>query len=413
MSRTPRLTDAVLRAALMPAPEVAAPPSLLASISADIRRSPQQRSRVGLLPWAAARFPMPWPAARGLVPILLTAALVLAAVAGASVGAQIVRDGLLPQVLLGPEGVIVPPTPTPSPTPSPMSPEIGVVRDLAYESADPLVAARALDVYAPTALGSWPVVVMFHGGIGVLTKDFLEDWARDVAAEGYVVFVPGWGLSGPAAQELPRSAVLSAIHRQAACAVAYARSHAAEYGGDPSKVILFGHAQGANAAAILAFNRPAPSEGCPGGEELGPVSSIVTFEGDWLLMDQQYDRMIPDDPAVLSAGTPWDGLAGGTDVPVVMLVSEGSGGVTEPPPGDPPVDYATARDLVALRTAFLDQGADGQRVDAAQEQALFHAALEANGNPVSLTEIPGADFNHIGASGRPTLLAAFEEAAGR
>ena len=105
MSRTPRLTDAGLRAALMPAPEVAAPPSLLASISADIRRSPQQRSRVGLLPWAAARFPMPWPAARGLVPILLTAALVLAAVAGASVGAQIVRDGLLPQ-LSGPEGVI-------------------------------------------------------------------------------------------------------------------------------------------------------------------------------------------------------------------------------------------------------------------------------------------------------------------
>ena len=122
------------------------------------------------------------------------------------------------------------------------------------------------------------------------------------------MFVPAWGLGSPAAQKVPRSEWLAANGRQAACSVAYARSHAAEYGGDPSTLVLFGHSAGANTASVLAFNRPTPSEGCPGGDELGPISSLVTFEGDWLFMDSMWHQVIPDDPAVLSEGTPWNGL---------------------------------------------------------------------------------------------------------
>jgi acetyl esterase/lipase len=283
--------------------------------------------------------------------------------------------------------------------------------DIEYETAEPLLAARALDVYAPTAPGPWPVVVMFHGGPGVLTKDFLAGWAQDVAAEGYVVFVPSWGLGSLEAQKVPRSTWLAAIGRQAACSVAYARSHAAEYGGDPSTLVLFGHSAGANTASVLAFLRPTPSEGCPGGAELGPISSIVTFEGDWLFMDSMWDQEIRTDPAVLSEGTPWGGLAKHADLPVVMLVSEGSGGVTDPPPGEPPVDLATARDPLTLRAALHDALTDGEGGDIGQEQAVLYTALKANGNRVSLTELPGATHNSVGLSGMPGLLAAIDQAA--
>lgn len=304
-------------------------------------------------------------------------------------------------------------TPTAAPTSEPTPAAALVAADIEYETAEPLLAARALDVYAPTAPGPWPVVVMFHGGPGVLTKDFLGGWAEDVAAEGYVVFVPAWGVGSLAAQKVPRSEWLAAIGRQASCSVAYARSHAAEYGGDPSTLVLFGHSAGANTASVLAFNRPTPSEGCPGGLELGPISSIVTFEGDWLLMDSMWDQVIPDDPATFSEITPWNGLVDHTDLPVVMLVSEGSGGVTDPPPGDPPVDLATERDPVALRAALKTALTDGQGGDIAEEQAVLFTALKASGNPVSLTELPGADHNSIGLSGRPALLAAIDEAAGK
>ncbi len=345
---------------------------------------------------------------------LATAALVASALVAAGCGAgggatpAPASDSPAPVASAAPTA-----TPTEAPTPEPIPAAGLVAADIEYETAEPLLAARALDVYAPTAPGPWPVVVMFHGGAGILTKDYLAGWAQDVAAEGYVVFVPAWGLGSPAAQKVPRSEWLAANGRQAACSVAYARSHAAEYGGDPSTLVLFGHSAGANTASVLAFNRPTPSEGCPGGDELGPISSLVTFEGDWLFMDSMWHQVIPDDPAVLSEGTPWNGLEEHADLPVVMLVSEGSGGVTDPPLGDPPVDLATERDPVALRAALRTALTDGEDGDIGQEQAVLYTALKANGNPVSLSELPGANHDSIGLSGRPALLAAIDEAAAK
>ena len=297
-----------------------------------------------------------------------------------------------------------------APTPAPTLAADVAALDVPYETSNPLGRPEKLDVYAPSARGPWPVVVMFHGNPAVIDKGYLARWATHVAADGFVVFVPTWGkVSSEATADMAKHDELIACGRQAACAVAFARAHAAEYGGDPSTMILFGHSAGANTAAYLAFARPQPTDGCPGGDALGPVSSIVTFEGDWLDMDPMWDPRIAADPAVL-VYTPWEHLAEHPDVPVVMLVSEGSGGVLEPPALDPPVDWLTARDPVALRERFL---AAGERADVAEQQAILHAALEAQGNPVSLTALPGADHSTIGVAGMPVLLAAFHEAAGK
>ena len=300
------------------------------------------------------------------------------------------------------------PVVTPSPTPA----AVAVTTGIEYESADPRLPSQALDVHAPQAAGPWPVVVMLHGGPGVLDRGWSAGWASLIAAEGFVVFAPTWGVTGIEMMDAPRHEQVDAVFRQAACAVAYARMHAPEYGGDPSRMILVGHSAGANAASTIAFNGLAPTEGCPSGDVVGPIASIVTYEGDWLMHDPMWDGVIPSDPEVLAKGTPWSGLSAHPEIPVVMLVSEGSGGLVQPPVGDPPVEsWHTARDPVAMRARFMTAGPDGGRINIAQTQAVLYAALEEQGNPVSLTEAPGADHMTLGIDGRAALLAALREAS--
>jgi acetyl esterase/lipase len=309
------------------------------------------------------------------------------------------------------------PTPMAAPTTAPTAAAITAATDLRYESSGPLGKPADLDVYAPTAPGPWPVVVMFHGDPSVGTKGYLGPWALQVAAEGFVVFVPTWGkTSAEASTKLARRDEFIADDRQAACAVEFARAHAAEYGGDPATMILFGHSAGANVAAQVAFARRQPTQGCPSGGTLGPVSGLVTFEGDWLLADPTNDKAVAADPAVLAAITPWDYLAKDEDLQVAMLVSENAGADTEPQTADPQAtgSWVASRDPTgALRRQFAAiRALGGGRPGVKEEQTLLYEALKAQGNPVSLAEMPGADHMSIGMAGRPVFLAAFREAAG-
>lgn len=306
--------------------------------------------------------------------------------------------------------------PPPAPTATPAA--VTAATDLRYESSGPLGKPADLDVYAPTAPGPWPVVVMFHGDPAMGSKGYVGPWALTVAAEGFVVFVPTWGkTSYEADQKLARHDQLIAYDGQVACAVEFARAHAAEYGGDPSTLLLFGHSAGANVAAQVAFARRKPTAGCPGGTMLGPVSGLVTFEGDWLLADPSWDAIVPADPAVLAAITPWDFLAKHRDLRVAMLMSENPGAGMEPQTADPQATdswIATRDPTGTLRRQFTAIRAfGGGRPGVKEEQALLYAALKAQGNPVSLTEMPGTDHMSIGIAGRPAFLASFREAAGK
>jgi acetyl esterase/lipase len=343
--------------------------------------------------------------------MLLVAALLLGACAGG--GTTSPEPSSLPALVIPTDPTMTPEstaTRAPRVTAAPTPQVIRSMIDVVYESADPRLPDALLDVFAPTKPGSYPVVVMFHGGPGVFTKDLLGLWAKQVAADGYVVFVPTWGIGGAGTVSLPAWEQIDVVERQAACAVEFARSHAADYGGDASTMVLFGHSAGANTSSVIGFNRPAPPDGCPGGETLGPISSIVTYEGDWLLMDAMWGPSVPREVAVT---TPWRGLAEHPNLPVFVLISERSGGVVEPPAGNPPVDWRTDRDPADLRERFLTEGPGGGRVDVAQEQAMLHAALAAQGNPTSLTEVPDSDHMNIGKTGMPVLLAILAKAAGR
>lgn len=107
-----------------------------------------------------------------------------------------------------------------------------------------------LDIYVPAdASGPRPVVIFFHGG----------DWSEQYPAKDMHRFV------GEALTSRGLVAVLvnyrrypsvrfPAFVRDGARAVAWAREHVGEYGGDPDGLFLMGHSAGAHIASMLTVN---------------------------------------------------------------------------------------------------------------------------------------------------------------
>jgi acetyl esterase/lipase len=298
------------------------------------------------------------------------------------------------------------------------TPSVKTTTNVSYETESPLGVPGVLDAYAPAEAGPWPVVVMFHGAGG--SKGDLGKHARRVADLGFVVFSATWGAGMDASAYTDEQA--RAIEAQGACAIAFARAHAAEYGGDPATMIVFGHSGGANTAAMVAFARPEPTAGCLGGTTLGAIDALVTWEGNWILSAPRgvHDPAVAADPRVLDALTPWKHLAEHSDLEVVILVSEFPNGGDmnfDRELGDPWAadSWLAVRDPSGdLRRQLEANGAfaDGT-LDLAEVQQLLYSVLEANGNPVSLDVMPGSSHIHLSDAGWKVFLAAFPKAAAK
>jgi acetyl esterase/lipase len=322
-----------------------------------------------------------------------------------------------------PSAVVVAPSPTTTATAAPSpTPTVAWTFDVAYESANPPRVPGELDVYAPAEDGKWPVVVMFHGAPGnnpLADRTAMSEKARGVADLGFVVFNASWGHLAEGTAGLPTYDAFAANNSQAACAVEFARAHAAEYGGDPSTMIVFGHSGGAHVAAMTAFARPEPSAACLGGTTLGPIDALVTWEGSWIVSVSVPEVLdaIDADPRALDALTPWKHLAEHKDQKVVMLVSEDPGVIFEREVGDPwaPDSWLAVRDPSGdLRRQLQANGAfaDGT-LDMVEVQQLLFSVLEAQGNPVSIDTMPGSTHTQLSDAGWEVFLAAFPKAAAK
>ena len=111
--------------------------------------------------------------------------------------------------------------------------------DVPYGRGD----GETLDLFT-TAAPNAPVLVFFHGGYWrSLDKSDHSFIAPSFTAEGALVVVPNYALC-PAVS-------IEHIALQAAAALIWVWRHAAQYGGDPSRIALVGHSAGGHLATLL------------------------------------------------------------------------------------------------------------------------------------------------------------------
>jgi pimeloyl-ACP methyl ester carboxylesterase len=231
---------------------------------------------------------------------------------------------------------------------------------------------------------------MFHGGGGEYGSAILDPWARAVAAEGTVVFVPRWPSQAPSPDVAAAMADFSGITAQLACAVRFARSEAARYGGDPADLSLFGHSAGAQFASLVALTDPDVSPECLAVASSAVPDDLVLFEGDWLLNGHPVwtSLLAQDRSSVWEAQTPWPHLADAPRLPVTILDSN-----------DPSLAIGTQERIdesMALRDpdGSLRESLDrvgalaDDRLTETESQLLLAEELAALGYPVSFLDLP-------------------------
>ncbi|WP_375394480.1 alpha/beta hydrolase [uncultured Sphingomonas sp.] len=108
---------------------------------------------------------------------------------------------------------------------------------------------QRLDVWTPKSNGTAlrPVVIFFYGGAWV--KGSRGDYGfagRAYAARGFVAVVPDY--------RLVPSVRFPAFVQDGALAIRWTRDHAAQFGGDPTRITIAGHSAGAYIGAMLALD---------------------------------------------------------------------------------------------------------------------------------------------------------------
>lgn len=155
-----------------------------------------------------------------------------------------------------------------------------------------------LDIYAPNSDGPWPVVVAFHGSGA---RDDLTTYtvATEAAAQGMLVFTPGWIDE----HSFPLTADVFDVNRQtASCAVAFAQQQATELGGDPDRTVAYGFSAGYTPAMWVAL-APAegPIPGCATDASPTQVNGVVAGDGVGFLYTDYFDGAFDADPEAMQA----------------------------------------------------------------------------------------------------------------
>jgi hypothetical protein len=319
-------------------------------------------------------------------------------------------------LLLGALGSCTSDDPVPEPTVGPVS----ITRDVQYAKQTPDLgpwSEPVLDVYAPTGADGLPLVVILppHG----MTKDdsrAASQLADALASRGAVAVVANWSQQEDPPEEFSDAAVLEAFaaagQSMAACAVGAAVQRAAEYGADPSRLVIVGELYGANTAAMVALGSPEALSG-PGclGVTSWAASGLVAINGDWVIGMPDFDGLEQDADRAVEALSPWaslglpaksPGAARGQApaIPVRLVLTKEAIDVSGRC-GDRDADWMVWRDpSEGIRAALDEVGAyDDGCVDLGDSARALAGQMQGAGLEPQVVELSNSDGQTVADSG--------------
>ena len=178
----------------------------------------------------------------------------------------------------------------------------------------------ALDAYLPHAAAAAPIIVFFYGGSWEEGK---RRWYRYVgdalASNGAIALIPDY-------RKFPDVHFPAFMH-DAAHAVAWARDHAAELGGDPARIFVMGHSAGGQIAALLAADkRYLAAVGMAPRDLAGMIGVAGAY--DFLPFVDDEAEIFGDDPRGRFDSQPINFIDG--DEPPMLLLQGGDDGEVTP-----------------------------------------------------------------------------------
>ncbi len=195
---------------------------------------------------------------------------------------------------------------------------VNATTDLDYVPTAEYAAKKdRLDVYAPAGAKGAPIVVSIHGGALREGDKAGQAYVGHLLAKaGFVAVIINYRLS---------PGVMHPAHvEDAAHAVAWARTHATEYGGDPQKLFVIGHSAGAYLAALLALDPKylaAYQMSAKDLKGLVPVSAFFYVDRTGVAPDRPKD-VWGTDVAVWKSASPAAYLRKGVP-PMLLLFADG------------------------------------------------------------------------------------------
>ncbi len=164
----------------------------------------------------------------------------------------------------------------------------------------PFTSSLMMDVMAPATPGSYPTVVLFHGGgwVGGSPAD-IAPLAEALAAAGAVVFNAPYRLA-------LQGGGYPMTFEDASCAVRFAREFAQAFGGDADSLTVVGYSAGAHIGAVTALAGDSFEGDCIAGSAGGLPDAFVGVAGpyDTDLLDPLMGIFFGTDRAEDSA--PWE-----------------------------------------------------------------------------------------------------------
>ncbi|WP_372648076.1 alpha/beta hydrolase [Draconibacterium sp.] len=179
-----------------------------------------------------------------------------------------------------------------------------VAQNIPY--AKPGVKQLKYDVFAPEGARNLPCIIIIHGGGWIWnTEDIMRGMARELTKDGkYVVFSIDYRWAGNSDGDEVGNTMADIIG-DVFGAIAHIMEHAADYGGDPTRIAVTGDSAGGHLSAVAGTM---PNKIGDGG--FGRTEGVFEFMPSYIPKNKTVDQVRTEMMAAIKAAAPSYGVFG-------------------------------------------------------------------------------------------------------